>query len=88
MRIKDTYVLRCVAGENLVVPLGSSTVSFNSIITLNESGKFLWEQLSKHTTEQALTDALLSVYEIDRKTAEKDVLSFVKSLRDNGILEE
>ncbi len=86
MQIKENYVLRQVAGENLVVPLGENSVNFNSIITLNESGKFLWEQLQTDTTAEKLVDAMLGVYEIDRKTAERDVLSFIKSLKDNGIL--
>lgn len=88
MKIKENYILRSVAGENLVVPIAGSSVNFNSVITLNGSGKFLWEQLQTDTDTESLIKAILGEYEIDRETAEKDVLSFVKSLRENGILEE
>ncbi len=88
MKIKNSYVLRNVAGENLVVPLGDSGVNFNSVITLNGSGKFLWELMQNDTDTDTLIDAVLKEYEIDRTTAERDVLGFIKSLRENGILEE
>ena len=45
MKIRDTYILRSVAGENLVVAVGAN-VNFNSVMTLNETGKFLWEKLT------------------------------------------
>ncbi|MBQ0083918.1 MAG: PqqD family protein [Clostridiales bacterium] len=88
MKIKSSYILRNVAGENLVVPLGEGGVNFNSVITLNGSGKFLWELLQEDTDEAALIEAVLREYEVDRTTAERDVLGFVKSLKDNGILED
>lgn len=88
MKIKENYILRNVAGENLVVSLGDTGVNFNSIITLNESGRFLWELLQNDVTEEQLIDAVLQEYDIDRKTAEKDVVSFIKSLKENEILKE
>ncbi len=88
MKIKDNYILREVAGENLVVPLGEAGINFNSVITVNETGKFLWEQLSGDITQEQLTAALLNEYDVDEITAARDVESFVKSLKDNGILED
>lgn len=88
MKIKDNYILREVAGENLVVPLGEAGINFNSVITVNETGKFLWEQLSGDITQEQLTAALLNEYDVDEITASRDVESFVKSLKDNGILED
>ncbi len=88
MKIKDNYILREVAGENLVVPLGEAGINFNSVITVNETGKFLWEQLSGDITQEQLTAALLNEYDVDEITAARDVESFVKSLKDNEILED
>lgn len=87
MKIKSNYVLRTVAGENLVVPLGDSGVNFNAVITLNDSGKFLWELLQNDTDEATLTEELLKEYDVSREIAERDVAVFVKSLKENGILE-
>ena len=86
MKIRDTYILRSVAGENLVVA-GGANVNFKSVMTLNETGKFLWEKLTADTTKEALIDALLSEYDVDKETAERDVSAFIEKLKINNILE-
>lgn len=88
MKIRDTFILKTVAGENLVVPIGSKNISFNSVITLNESGKFLWNVLKTHVTEEDLVKALIDEYDIGRETAKKDVEVFIRSLKENDILED
>ena len=46
MKLKDGFILRSVAGETVVVPTGDD-LDLNMMITLNETGKFLWEHLEK-----------------------------------------
>ena len=41
MKVKDGFVLRAIAGSNIVVPVGAATAQFNGMITLNDSGAFL-----------------------------------------------
>lgn len=86
MKIRDTFILRSIAGENIVVSVGNE-VNFNSIITLNETGKFLWENLTSDNTEDGLVNALLSEYDVDKETAERDVAAFIEKLKVNNILE-
>lgn len=86
MKIRNTYILRDVAGENLVVPIGES-VNFNSVITLNSTGKFLWEQLQNDMTESELIDALLKEYNVERDIACKDVSAFIDKLKKNDMLD-
>jgi hypothetical protein len=56
------------------------------MITLNETGAFLWERLTEETTEDALVQALLAEYDVDETTARNAVVNFVKKLSDNGFL--
>ena len=44
MKIKDGFLLRQVAGQNVVMPMGSD-LDLNMMITLNETGAFLWMKL-------------------------------------------
>ena len=64
MKIKDTFVVRNVAGENLVIPLSGSSLSFNSTVTLNETGRFLWDLLQQETDFDTLVAALLNEYDV------------------------
>lgn len=86
MRLKDGFLLRKVAGEYVVVPTGDSMVDFKAMISLNETGAFLWEQLTSDKTEQQLVETLLGEYDVDSKVAELDVAEFVELLREKNLL--
>ena len=83
MKIRNTYILRNVAGENLVVPIGDA-VNFNSVITLNSTGKFLWELLQSDTTKEQLEASLCSEYGIDLEIASRDVAAILEKLKKNN----
>jgi len=87
MKIKKGFVLRSVGGENVVVPSGEMSKTFRGMITLNNTGAFLWEYfLQEHTQEEAI-EAVLAEFEATREIVEIDVARFVKVLLDNGFFE-
>lgn len=86
MKLKDGFVLRQVAGEYVAIPSGDE-VDLNKMITLNETGAFLWEKMSTDTTQGALVEALLAEYEVDRDTAVKCVSDFTAKLEEYGFLD-
>ena len=85
MKIKEGFLLRKVAGETVVLPVGGE-LDLNMMITLNDTGAFLWEQLASETDENELVAALLAEYDVDEATARKSVAAFVKKLNENGFL--
>lgn len=87
MKIKNGYLLREVAGNYIVVPVGEGTMNFSGVINLNEVGAFLWKALESDISEEELTDKLLGEYDIDKATAVNDIKEFVDKLRGEGILE-
>jgi len=86
VRIKDGYMLREVAGNSIVVAVGKATLNFNGLISLNDTGTFLWKLLSEDATEQALLVAMLNEYEIDSATASKDITEFIEQLKGANLL--
>ncbi len=87
MKIKNGFMLRKVGEQNVVVAVGEASRSFNGIIRLNDSGKYLWEKLSRETTEAQLLSDMLNDYNIDEATAKADIERFVAELKKAGILE-
>lgn len=85
MQLKDGFVLRSVAGETVVVPVGGD-LDLNMMITLNDTGKLLWQRLESGATRQELTDALCTEFAVDRDTAAAHVDAFVAELAKNGFL--
>lgn len=86
MKIKDGFLLRQVAGQTVVLPFGDE-LDLNMMITLNDTGAFLWEHLQNETTEEELVKALLAEYDVDEATARQSVSGFVAKLNENGFLE-
>ena len=86
MKIKDGFVAREVGGETIVIAVGERSHEFNAMITLNETGKFLWERMSNETDVESLTAALLEEYEVEEATARSAVERFAASLEKAGLL--
>lgn len=86
MKINDEYVLREVAGEYVIVPVGKTIINFNGLITVNDIGKFLWENMQREFTIDLLVKEITSEYEVDIDTAKKDVEEFVNKCIDSGVI--
>ncbi|MEI3162622.1 MAG: PqqD family protein [Lachnospirales bacterium] len=86
MKIKEGYLLREVAGSNIVVPVGSGNMDFSGVITLNEVGSFIWKQLEKDTTKEEVLNNLLAEYDVDKVTAENDIDEFINKLKGAELL--
>ncbi|WP_178667989.1 PqqD family protein [uncultured Eubacterium sp.] len=88
MKIKDGFTLRNIAGSDIVVPVGNASKIFNGMITLNDSGAFLWSALQKDTTIDEVVAKLTGEYEVSTEQATADVQKFVAMLRENDLIDE
>ena len=88
MKLNENFVLREIAGNSVVLPLGSASIDLNGMLKLNSSGVVLWNALEKGCEMEDLVDALMSEYEIDRETAHSDAEAFVKKLQQFGCIVE
>lgn len=86
MKATTEMVLREIAGEHLLIPVGQTALKVHGMITLSESGLLLWNKLQEECTEEDLVNALLAEYEVDRETAEADVKAFIGQMQKVGIL--
>ena len=86
MKVEKEFVLREIAGDNILVPVGETALDFNGLITLNEVGAFLWNKLQNDITIDGLVQEILNEYEVDEDTARKDILEFVDYLKKADII--
>ena len=88
MKIKEGYILREIAGSFVVVPVGDNVVDLSSMITINETGAFLWGFLEKGADEDSLCAALMSEYEgAPEDEMRNDIREFISVLKEKDILE-
>lgn len=87
MKIKKGFILREVSGSFIVVAVGAASKEFKGLITLNETGAFLWEKLVSGNTKEGLVEALLNEYDAPKDVIEADVDAFLKTITDGGLVE-
>ena len=88
IKTKKGFMLRSVAGRHVVVAIGQASVDFNGLITLNDTGAYIWEKLAKGTTYDALLKDMLADYEVDEETAKKGIDGFLDTARGADLLDE
>ena len=86
MKFKKEFMLREIVGETILIPVGESNNHFNGIITINELGKFIWENLESSENEEVLLGKILDEYEVDEKTAKNDLDEFLDKLKQAEII--
>ena len=89
MKIKKGYKLKQMSGQYTVVANRRIIKSFNNLIVLNESAVFLWNLLSeRNVTKQEMLEALLENFDISTVLALGNIDVFVRTMKENGIIEE
>ena len=86
MQIVSGFILREVAGETIAIPTGEAATELSGLISLNGSGRLLFELLQQDQTVDQLVEAVLREYEIDEATARSDVLEYLAPLLESGIV--
>lgn len=87
MKIKEGFVLRKMGGQAVVVSVGAASLVFNGMIKLNETGEFLWQLMSEDVNQEQMIQAMLEKYDVSKEVAERDVNSFIETLKTPGIIE-
>ncbi len=87
MKIKSGFSLKNIDGNSVIVCNNNAATPIDNIV-LGETAVFLWECLSeKDMGKEQLLNALLDRFEISTVLALNDIDVFVKTLRENDIIE-
>jgi len=89
LRIKDGYELINRHGQYVVVSKEKTVdMPYNSIV-LTQTAIFLWNLLKeKNVTKTEMLDAVIGEFDISTVLALGDIDVFVRTMRENGIIEE
>ena len=88
MRVNDSFILRTIADENLLIPTGTAALEVQGLISLSESGALLYQKLLSGSTAAELAALLTAEYDIDLETAQRDTADFLDQMRELGVLAE
>jgi hypothetical protein len=78
--LKSKFVAREVGDELIIVPLSGNVAQMNELFTLNETARFIWENITENSTVQDLEDLMIASFDIDSTTARNDIEKFLNQL--------
>jgi len=89
LKLKKGFKLKFVDGQYTIVPDRRINNSFTNLIVLNDMAAFLWNLISeREVTKQEMLEALLSEYDISTVLALGNIDVFVRTMKENEIIEE
>lgn len=88
MKIKMGFKLRSIDDLYVVIAGAGAAKDFHGMITLNETGAFLWKKLQDSASEEELVSALCAEYDVDPEVARNDVKKFIDIAREQDLLDE
>lgn len=87
-RINSDYLLREIAGEYVIIPVGAACLISNAVLVPNETAVFFWNAFQQpHTISEVVAQALQE-YETTEDTIQNSALHFVHDTLRYALLEE
>ncbi len=87
-KANSDFLLRDVAGEAVLVPVGEAGIFENSVISLNDTCRFLWQAFQEpRTVEEVIAEAKEEYADPDGEL-EQGVKDFVREYLKYGLLKE
>lgn len=85
MKIKEGYRLRKVGNNSIVVAVGG--INFTGLITVNETGTFIWKMLEKGAEPDEVVEALAKECEVNPSDIQDEVFAFLEKLKGADLVE-
>ena len=80
------FILRQIAGENILVPCGEAAKKINGLINLNSTAAFIWKNLDEVKDLDELAARVMAEFEVDEETAKRDVNGLTRELAMLGMV--
>jgi hypothetical protein len=87
MKRSEDFRLQRVGGQDFLVPLGPKVKDANALITLNATGRCVWELLAEERSVEVLAAEVAKRFEADPERILADVRAFVDDIGRKGLLE-
>ncbi len=88
MKLNGKYRVRKVGGSYIVVRLGEGQdVNLSKLITLNETGAFIFNRITEGMEADGIAAAITEEYDIGPEAALEAVNTYIDKLGELGIVE-
>ncbi len=88
MKIKDGYILKEVAGANIVIATGAQKMNFNGIMTFNSVGADVFNLLDGTRSVDEIAEIIAKNYDVSTEVVKADVEKLIVKMKDHGLIED
>ena len=87
MKIKEGYAVREIGDKYIVVAIEDDTEEYSGMITLNNSGYYIWNKLKADISYDELLSDLTDKYDAPLEVIKADLDTFLENAKRVNILE-
>ena len=88
MKIKDGYILKEVAGSNIVIATGKQKLNFNGIMTFNSVGADVFNMLDGTNSVDEIVVKIANDYGVSVERVKTVVENLIKKMKEHNLLDE
>ena len=77
----ENFIHNVIDGELVMM-----NIETGSYVSMNNTGKIIWEQLEQSKTVEEIISDLLTQFEIERSQCEADVLPFIDKMIEQNLV--
>ncbi len=86
MKLKEGFITHDSGEEHILISTKES--GFSGLVRSNATAAFIIEQLKTETTVEAIADAMMAEYDVDRARAVKGIEAVIAQLLEIGAIEK
>ena len=83
---RGEYVVRCVAGETILVPVTAGVANLDAIYVLNGAAAVVWGGIDGRATVHDLVAAVTAEYDVTEAEAAADVIALLDDMSSDGLV--
>lgn len=87
MKVRKDVILREIAGEYILIPVGTAASERTGLYVLSDAAKRIWDLLPEMDTVEEIVTILLEEYDIDRETLTTDTKFFLEDFKTMHFME-
>ena len=88
MKVNENVIHRCVADEDMLVPIGEAAGEMNGLYVLTPTGGEIWDMLAEGKDIEDIVGIMSEDYGEDPTVIRADVVAIVEKFKAMGLVTE
>ena len=88
MKVNENVIHRCVADEDMLVPIGEAAGDMNGLYVLTPPGAEIWDMLAEGKGIEEIVSVMSEDYGVDPAVIRADVVTVIEKLKSMGLVTE